>query len=80
MEFQTADGSIDNFVSISWHLANDTNVPVYSVSNAVYNDKKDYFDGKEYFYFSFVQDDVMQMLRAYAVPGTHPKLDWAFSF
>jgi hypothetical protein len=46
----------------------------------VYDDKKDYFDGKEYFYFSFVQDDVMQMLRAYAVPGTHPKIDWAFSF
>lgn len=29
MELDTSDGTITNFVSVQWHEANDTNVPVY---------------------------------------------------
>jgi len=56
MEVDTYEGSIKNFISIMWYLANDTVVPVYSTQAGIFYDKNDFFDKKEYIYWSFIMD------------------------
>jgi hypothetical protein len=82
MEVDTSDGTIKQFISILWHLASDVVVPVYTTQSGIYYDKNDFFDKKEYIYWSFTMDDKIQMLRMQNVPPErgNPVLDWAFQF
>lgn len=57
MEIDTAAANIKQFISLAWHLANDTFVPVYATQSGIYDDKVDFFDRKEYIYWAFVMND-----------------------
>jgi hypothetical protein len=82
MELATLDGTIKQFISVLWHEATDTIVPVYQTQSGIFTDKKDPQNKQEYIYWSFIMDDKVQMLRMMNIPPTsgNPIVDWAYSF
>lgn len=54
MEVDPSDGSIINFMSFE---GSDANMPWYQTFGGVYHDLEDIFDGKSYYYLSFVMQD-----------------------
>jgi hypothetical protein len=82
MELDTEEGTIKQFISVLWHLATDTVVPVYATQSGIYDDKKDSLNKQEYIYWSFIMDDTIQMMRMMNVPPAsgNPIIDWAYSF
>lgn len=82
MEVDTLEGTINQFISVMWHLANDTVTPVYTTQAGIFYDKNDPYDRKEYIYWSFIMDNHIQMLRMSALNPSdtagNPIIDWAF--
>lgn len=80
MELDTSQAIIKQFISISWYLASESVVPVYSTQSGIYDDKSDFFDRNEYIYWSFIKDDAIQMMRIQNLPPDkgNPVMDWSF--
>lgn len=82
MEMDIAKGTSKNFLSMEYYLTSDTVTPAYDTFGAIYYDKKDYFNGKPYYYLSFLMDKKLEMVRMEA-PQTEsgkPIIDWSYEF
>lgn len=77
-----AKGTSKNFLSMEYYLTSDTVTPDYKTFGAIYYDKKDYFNGKPYYYVSFLMDKKLEMVKMEA-PTTEsgkPRIEWAYEF
>ena len=63
MDINTLDGTINKFISLDQRGASENFVPSYQTFGAIYNDKEDFFDGKNYIYSSFLMDEKIQFMR-----------------
>ena len=57
MDINTMDGTINKFISLEHIDTTSDFVPFYQTFGAVYDDKRDYFDGKNYIYSAFLMDE-----------------------
>ena len=78
MDMNTADGIINKYISLEWIDTSADKVPVYKMYGAIYNDKVDYFDSKDYIYVSFLMDSKMEFLRL--TNTADPVIDWTYEF
>jgi hypothetical protein len=82
MEMDIAKGTSKNFLSMEYYLTSDTVTPDYKTFGAIYYDKKDYFNGKPYYYLSFLMDKKLELVKLEA-PQTEsgaPRIDWSYEF
>lgn len=82
MEMDIAKGTSKNFLSMEYYLTSDTVTPTYATFGAIYYDKKDYFNGKSYYYLAFLMDTKLEMVKMEA-PQTEsglPVIDWSYEF
>ena len=54
-------------------------VPAFVTYGAMYYDKNDAYDLKQYLYWSFIMNNKVEMLRM-LVSSTIPKIDWSWEF
>ena len=59
MRLNNVDGSVNDFMSLDKIGASDTNVPWYTTFGAIYHDTNDLYDGKSYYYASFIMQDYL---------------------
>jgi hypothetical protein len=78
MDMNTADGIINKYISLEYIETSSDVVPVYKMYGAVYNDKVDYFDGKDYIYAAFLMDSKLEFLRL--TNTNEPVVDWSYEF
>ena len=78
MDMNTADGIINKYISLEYIETSSDVVPVYKMYGAIYNDKVDYFDGKDYIYVAFIMDEKQQFLRL--TNTNDPVVDWSYEF
>jgi hypothetical protein len=78
MDMNAADGIINKYMSLENIETSSDNVPVYKTYGAVYNDKVDYFDGKDYIYMAFMMDSKVEFLRL--TNTAEPVVDWCYEF
>ena len=57
MDINTMDGTINKFISLDHVDSSDEFYPFYQTFGAIYEDKRDYFDGKNYIYSAFLMDE-----------------------
>ena len=57
MDINTMDGTINNFISLEHSETRSDFVPFYQTFGAIYNDKQDSFDTKNYIYTAFLMDE-----------------------
>ena len=57
MDINTMDGIINKFISLEHRETTLDVVPFYQTFGAIYNDKQDGFDGRNYIYTAFSMDD-----------------------
>jgi hypothetical protein len=53
-------------------------VPFYKTYGAIYNDKFDFFDGKNYIYVAFLMDGKLEFIRIHNTD--EPVVDWSYEF
>ena len=78
MDMNTADGIINKYISLEYIETSADVVPVYKMYGAIYNDKVDYFDGKDYIYAAFLMDSKLEFLRL--TNTNEPVVDWSYEF
>lgn len=78
LDVNTANGIINSYISLEYFETSYDVVPVYRTYGAIYNDKVDYFDGKDYFYAGFLMDNKLEFLRM--INGEEPVVDWSYEF
>ena len=78
MDMDTKEGSINKYISLEFRDTSEEVVPVYQTYGAIYYDKSDYYDRKEYFYTGFLMDGKVEFLRL--VNLATPLVDWSFEF
>jgi hypothetical protein len=78
MDMNTADGIINKYISLEYIETSSDVVPVYKMYGAIYNDKIDYFDGKDYLYAAFLMDNKLEFLRL--TNTNEPVVDWSYEF
>jgi len=78
MDVKTVDGTFNRFISLDYINASPDVVPQYSVTGAIYYDKRDYRDYLPYFYTAFLKDNTMYLLRV--ADGDQILVDWNYQF
>jgi hypothetical protein len=54
-------------------------VPAFVTYGAMYYDKNDAYDTKQYLYWSFIMNNKVEMIRM-LVSSTTPRIDWSWEF
>ena len=57
MDINTMDGTINKFISLDRRGARIDFEPSYKTFGAIYNDREDFFDGKNYIYSAFLMEE-----------------------
>ena len=78
MDINTSDGIINKYISLEYIETSSDVVPEYQMYGAIYNDKADYFDGKNYIYVAFLMDSKLEFLRLHN--SNEPVVDWSYEF
>ena len=78
MDINTSDGIINKYISLEYIETSSDVVPDYVMYGAIYNDKADFFDGKNYIYVAFLMDLKLEFLRLHNT--NEPVVDWCYEF
>ena len=78
MDINTSDGFINKFISLEYIETSSDVVPFYKTYGAIYNDKSDFFDAKNYIYAAFLMDGKLEFLRIHNTD--EPVVDWSYEF
>ena len=78
MDINTFDGNVNKFISLEYIETSADVMPYYKTYGAVYNDKEDFFDGKNYIYAAFLMDGKLEFMRIHNTD--EPVVDWVYEF
>lgn len=78
MSIETKTGAVNKYISLEWVGTTDDDTPTYLTQQAIYLDEKDAYDGKSYFYISFLMNDKIELVRL--LNGATPIIDYSYEF
>jgi hypothetical protein len=81
MEVDLTEGDVTRFISFEKLGGDEKSLPLFYTASGVYHDVADPADGQAYYYISFFQDDIYQVIRVKRATKSEPnRIIWNYIY